>query len=88
MNIRVEIIRTFEDKGALLASASLIFDESFIVKNLRVVNGTKGVFVAMPSFRNQEGRHIDTCFPLNAEAHAEIEQAVLEAYEEAKASGE
>lgn len=84
MNIKAEITNTFEDKGSLLASAAVIFDDSFIVKNLRVVNGTRSVFVAMPSFKGREGKFIDTCFPLNPETHAEIQQAVLDAYNEAK----
>ena len=81
MNMKAKIIRTFQDKGALLASASVTFDDNFIVKNLRVINGTKGLFVAMPNFQSQDGRHIDTCFPLNPETRAEIHRVVLEAYE-------
>lgn len=84
MNIKAEITKTFEDKGALLASAAVIFDDSFIVKNLRVINGTNSVFVAMPSFKGREGKYIDTCFPLKPEIHAEIQQVVLDAYNAAK----
>jgi stage V sporulation protein G len=84
MNIKAEITRTFKDKGALLASAAVIFDDNFIVKNLRVIEGNNGVFVAMPNFKNRDGRFIDTCFPLNTETRDEIQDIVLEAYEAAK----
>jgi DNA-binding cell septation regulator SpoVG len=56
MTIRAEITRTFEGKEPLLASAAIIFDENFIVKNLRVIDGTKGRFVVMPNFKGDNGR--------------------------------
>ncbi|MDR1705238.1 MAG: SpoVG family protein [Clostridiales bacterium] len=83
MTIKAEITRTFEDKGALLASAAVIFDDCFIVKNLRVIEGRNGLFVAMPNFKGKDGRFIDSCFPLNNETRTEIQQAVLEAYDSA-----
>ena len=81
MNIRAKIIRTFQDKGALLASAAVIFDDKFIVKNLRVINSARGVFVAMPSFEGRDGKFVDTCYPLDPETNKEIQQLVLDAYE-------
>jgi len=88
MTIKAEIIRTFEDKAPLLASAAIIFDERFIVKNLRVIDGANGLFVAMPNFRGQDGKLIDTCFPLNTETRAEIQRLVLDAYENPEDSSE
>jgi stage V sporulation protein G len=82
MTIKAEIIRTFEDKGTFLASASVIFDGCFIVKNLRVIDGRNGIFVSMPNFKGRDGNFIDSCYPLNTETRAAIQQAVLEAYED------
>jgi stage V sporulation protein G len=83
MTIKAEIIRKFEDKGALLASAAVIFDDCFIVKNLRVIDGRNGAFVAMPSFKGKDGQFIDTCFPLDNETRMEVERVVLDAYDAA-----
>jgi len=85
MNIRAEITRTFEDKGALLASAALIFEgdgDAFIVKNLRVINGERGLFVAMPGFKGRDGKYIDNCFPLNPQTQDKIQRLVLDAYDD------
>ncbi len=84
MTIKAEITRRFEDRGALLASAAVIFDDCFIVKNLRVIDGRNGVYVAMPSFKNAEGRFIDTCFPLTNETRAAVQGVVLAAYNSAE----
>jgi len=91
MIIKAEITRTFKDKGALLASAAIIFEDgedSFIVKNLRVINGERGVFVAMPGFKGRNGKYIDNCFPLNPETHDKVQRIVLDAYDEADKSGD
>ncbi len=88
MTIKAEITRKFEDRSPLLASAAVIFDDSFIVKNLRVIEGRNGVFVAMPDFKGKNGQYIDTCFPLNNETRGEIQRLVLEAYDVEEDSGE
>ena len=59
------------------AIASIVIDDAFAVHDLRVVNGDKGVFVAMPSRRLPSGDFRDICHPINAEAREHIQQAVL-----------
>jgi len=59
------------------AIASIVIDDAFAVHDLRVVNGDKGVFVAMPSRRLPGGDFRDICHPINAEAREHIQQAVL-----------
>ena len=96
MTIKAEITRTFAGKEPLLASAAVIFEGKlpagkpgrFIVKNLRVIDGNNGLFVAMPNFRGRDGKHIDTCFPLDADTRAEVQRVVLEEYDASKKRGE
>jgi stage V sporulation protein G len=64
------------------ALASVVFDDSFAVHDLRVVNGDKGLFVAMPSRRLPSGEFRDICHPVNGEMREAIQQAVLARFAE------
>jgi len=59
------------------AIASVVLDEQFVVHDLRVVNGEKGLFVAMPSRKLPNGDFRDICHPINAEARQRLQDAVL-----------
>jgi stage V sporulation protein G len=63
------------------AIASIVIDDSFVIHDLRVVNGDKGVFVAMPSRKLPNGEFRDVCHPINAEARERLQEAVLEQFE-------
>jgi stage V sporulation protein G len=59
------------------AIASVVLDDSFVVHDLRVVNGEKGLFVAMPSRKLPNGDFRDICHPINAEARQHLQDMVL-----------
>jgi stage V sporulation protein G len=59
------------------AIASIVLDDSFVVHDLRVVNGEKGLFVAMPSRKLPNGDFRDICHPINADARQSLQEAVL-----------
>ena len=61
----------------------MILDDCFLVKNVRVVEGEKGLFVSLPSRRNVKGEWVEHCFPMTKELRATLSAAVLEAYEAA-----
>jgi stage V sporulation protein G len=63
------------------AYASVIFDECFIIRDLKVIDGDNKLFVAMPSKKMKDGSYRDTVHPLNSETRQRIESMVLEAYE-------
>jgi len=63
------------------AYASIIFDDCFIVRDLKVIHGENKLFVAMPSKKMRDGSYRDTVHPLNNETRQRIESSVLEAYE-------
>jgi stage V sporulation protein G len=61
----------------VVAVASIIVDDCFVVHDLRVVNGDKGLFVAMPSRKLPNGDFRDICHPINTEARNAIQDTVL-----------
>lgn len=65
----------------VIAIASIVIDDAFVVHDLRVVNGEKGLFVAMPSRKLPNGEFRDVCHPINSETRAEIQRAVLDQFE-------
>lgn len=83
MKFKAEIKKVFEDKDKLKAVASVVLDDCFLIKNVRVVDGAKGMFISMPSRRNVNGEFNELCFPLTAELRRELSDIVLQAYEEA-----
>ena len=66
----------------LKAFASVTFDDAFVVRNMKVVAGTKGVFLCMPSRKLPDGTHKDMMHPINQEFREYLETNVLKAYEE------
>lgn len=72
----------------LKAYVSVTFDECFVVRDLKVIQGTTGLFVAMPSKKRKDGQFRDIAHPLNQETRNMIEDAVFAAFEaEVKAMG-
>jgi stage V sporulation protein G len=59
------------------AIASVVLDDAFVVHDLRVVNGEKGLFVAMPSRKLPNGDFRDICHPINADARQHLQDTVL-----------
>ena len=75
----VRIFPRTDDK--LKAYAAIIFDDVFVVHNLRVVMGDRGLMVCMPSRKKNDGTFADVAHPIKNEFRAEIERSVLRAYE-------
>ena len=73
--------------GRLRAYVSLTFDNSFIVREVKLVESSLGLFVSMPSRRKKDGTFKDIAHPLNNEMRQRIEQKVLEAYQHALNTG-
>ncbi len=92
-NVKVKVMHT---EGNLKAYATITFDDEFVVKDIKVIDGKKGVFIAMPSkpIKNRkveeaesaeemERLHKDIAHPINPQAREKIQTAILKAYEEA-----
>jgi stage V sporulation protein G len=81
----VKVFPVNEDK--LKAYATITFDNSFIVRDLKVISGNKGFFIAMPSKKRKDGTFRDVAHPLNSETRKMIEDSVLEVYKREAATG-
>lgn len=84
MNFDVRIYPVKTD-GALKANASVNINEFFAVSKVRILEGTKGLFVSMPQYKGQNGEYKDICFPCTKEAKQAFDKAVLSAYEQTMA---
>jgi stage V sporulation protein G len=88
--MKVTEVKVFPvNEERLKAYVSITLDGCFVVRDLKVIQGTSGLFVAMPSKKRKDGQFRDIAHPLNQETRAMIEDMVFEAYEnELKSMGE
>ena len=76
-----EIRVTLRGEERLKGFANVTFDNAFVVRGMKVIQGNDGYFVAMPSRKRPNGTHQDIAHPVNSEMRQLIEQSVLEAFE-------
>ena len=76
-----------DNLGKTLAFANVTIMNQFVVKNLRVVKGDKGIFIGMPSNKKKTGEYVDIFFPITQEARDKITELIVKEYEKVKASG-
>ncbi len=77
-----------KDGGRLKAYATVVFDNSFIIRDLKIIEGNKGLFVSMPSRKRKDGTFRDIVHPLNAETRQMIEDRVIKEFDQAVEGGE
>lgn len=75
-------IHSLRFNGAIRATASVDINGAFAVRNVRVMEGTKGLFISMPGYKAGNGEFRDVCFPCTAESREQFNRAVLDAYEQ------
>jgi len=80
----VQIFIVNEDK--LKAYASITLDDCFVIRDLKIIQGLSGTFVAMPAKKRKDGTFRDIAHPLNQEMRKELESKVIDAYEAATKS--
>ena len=81
----VRVFPVEEDK--LKAFVSIIIDDCFVVSDIKIINGTNGLFISMPSKKRKNGTFRDIAHPLNNETRRKIEDRVLARYKEVLAHG-
>jgi stage V sporulation protein G len=80
--MEVTEVRVFPvDEDKLRAYVTITIDNCFVVRDLKVIKGNNGLFVAMPSKKRKDGTFRDTAHPLNNETREMIESKVLAQYE-------
>ena len=81
-------IRKLRSEGRMKAIVSITFDDAFAVHDIKVVEGDKGLFVAMPSKRMPDGEYKDIAHPISSGVREMVQSAVLKEYEAALAAAE
>ncbi len=82
----VKVFPAKETGSRLKAYATVVFDNCFIVRDLKVIEGDKGLFVSMPSRRRKDGTFRDIVHPLNAETRQNIENSIVKEYNKMESS--
>jgi stage V sporulation protein G len=80
----VKVIPVDDEK--LKAFVSIVFDQSFVVTDIKIINGPKGLFVSMPSKKRKDGTFKDIAHPLNNQMRQYLEDKVLAVYRQQVAS--
>ena len=89
MQMKITEVKVYpaKENGRLKAYATVVFDDCFIVRDLKVIEGEKGLFISMPSRRRKDGSFRDIVHPLNADTRKMIEEAIIKEYNKAVESG-
>ena len=74
-------IRKVDKEGKMKAIVSITLDDVFVVHDIKVIEGEKGLFIAMPSRKTPEGEYRDIAHPISHEVRESLQKAILEAYE-------
>ena len=75
-------VRKIASEGKMKAIVSVTFDNEFVVHDIKVIDGEKGMFIAMPSRKAGDGEYKDIAHPINSETRNSIQKIILEKYEE------
>ena len=76
-----EVKVTTVDQDQLKAYVTIVLDHCFVVRDVKVIRGPKGFFVAMPSKKRKDGTFRDIAHPINRETREKMEAAILDAYQ-------
>ena len=76
-------LRKLNSDNKLKAVASVTFDNEFVVHDIKVIEGEKGLFIAMPSKKASDGEYRDIAHPINSNTRDRIQSTILESYEKA-----
>ena len=82
MNITDVRVRRVAKEGKMKAVVSITIDEEFVVHDIKVIEGEKGLFIAMPSRKATDGEYRDIAHPINSATREKIQNIILEKYEQ------
>lgn len=83
MNITDVRIRKVNQDGKMKAVVSITFDDSFVIHDIKLIEGENGLFIAMPSKKTTKGEFKDIAHPINSSVRDVIQKCVLEKYSQA-----
>ena len=82
MQITDTRIRMINKESKMRAVVSVTFDDCFVVHDIKVIEGEKGLFIAMPSKKTPDGEYRDIAHPINSDMRNRLESTILAVYEE------
>ena len=83
MNITDVRVRKVAKEGKMKAVVSITIDDEFVVHDIKVIEGEKGLFIAMPSKKATDGEYRDIAHPINSATRENIQKIILDSYEKA-----
>ena len=75
-------IRKIEKEGKMKAVVSITIDEEFVIHDIKIIEGEKGMFIAMPSRKTAEGEYKDIAHPIKSSTREPIQNLILQKYNE------
>ena len=81
-------VRKVTKEGKMRAVVSITIDDVFVVHDIKVIEGEKGLFIAMPSRKASDGEYRDISHPINSETRDKIQSLILEKYQEVASESE
>ena len=81
-------IRKITREGKMKAIVSITLDDEFVVHDIKVIDGEKGLFIAMPSRKTTTGEYKDIAHPINSQTREQIQGMILKEYKRALAEEE
>ena len=76
-------VRKIAKDGKMKAIVSVTFDNEFVVHDIKVIEGEKGLFIAMPSRKTADGEYRDIAHPINSDTRQQMQEMILDEYEKA-----
>lgn len=76
-------VRKITKEGKMKAIVSITLDDEFVVHDIKVIEGEKGLFIAMPSKKATDGEYRDIAHPINSSTRENLQRVILESYEKA-----
>lgn len=77
-------VRKMTKESKMKAVVSITIDNEFVVHDIKVIEGEKGLFIAMPSRKAAEGEYRDIAHPINSQTRSNLQEIILDAYMKAK----
>ena len=84
----VRVRKVVAKEGKLKAVVSITIDDEFVVHDIKVIEGEKGLFIAMPSRKSADGEYRDTAHPISSATRENMQKLILEKYAEAMLEAE
>lgn len=76
-------VRKITKEGKMRAIVSITIDDEFVIHDIKVIEGDKGLFIAMPSKKATDGEYRDIAHPINSATRERIQATILERYQRA-----